>query len=149
MLAKASSTSSAQRENKPLFSYAEVAIFDSPLLRTNQPFFVKWFWHSFTFFGNWSFGYKRVSLFLCKTDTQINGHATRPNKISPTRSLPIFAVYNTQQTKRSQHCARLTSKIYPALQIRHQKVITPCGIQVSLWRRSLEICPQPKFKINQ
>ena len=35
--------------------------------------------------------------FLCKNDKKMKGQATSAAKLSPTRSLPIFAVYGTQQ----------------------------------------------------
>ena len=53
--------------------------------------------------------------FLFKNDKKINSDATNAASLSPTRSLPTFDVYNTQQTELSQYCARLISKIYPAL----------------------------------
>lgn len=64
------------------------------------------------------FGYIRVSFLLSKNDKEINGQATSAAKLSPSRSLPIFAVYNTQQTKLSQYCARLISRPHPASWIR-------------------------------
>ena len=54
--------------------------------------------------------------FWFKNDKKINSDdATNAASLSRTRSLPTFDVYNTQQTELRQYCARLISKIHPAL----------------------------------
>lgn len=75
------SASSAQGENKLLFSYAEVAIFDLPPPRTNPPFCQVFLVSSYgripsPLLGTGLLVTSGVSHFLCLNDKKVNGHAT-------------------------------------------------------------------------